>query len=193
MKEKEILQLLLSYLNKVLLELSNCLSKYPHFYRAKILLKHVIENIVENIEHDHLVDAIRDLRLILEIIVQTTYLHMKHRGDQKAIEHELSRREKTASIFNAKMITDIPGLHGVVKKDILKLYLKLAEYTHPTSKLLEVLTTKDLLKLQELALKTIDYTTYLLLVLCGKNYLDNKLVHEARKYNLERTSKYLGK
>lgn len=192
MKEKEIIQLL-RYLNEVLLELNNCLSKYPHFYRTRILLKHVIEDIMENIKYNHIVDTIRDLRLMLEIIVQTTYLHMKHKGDQKAIEQELSRREKTASIFNAKMITGIPGLHGVVKKDILKLYLKLAEYTHPTSKLLKVLTTKDFPKLRELATKTIDYTIYLLLTLCGKNYLSNKLIHEARKYNLERTSKYLGK
>jgi len=190
---KETIQLLLSYLNEVLLELDNCLNKYPHFYRAKILLKHVIENIMENVKHDHVVDAIRDLRLILEIIVQTIYLHMKHKGDQKGIERELLRREKTASIFNAKMITNIPGLHGVIKKDILKLYLKLAEYTHPTSKLLEALTIKDFSEPQELAVRTIDYSIYLLLMLCGKSYLSNELAHKARKYNLERTSKYLGK
>lgn len=184
---------LLNYMVAVLEELKEHLDKHPYLQRTHRLIELVVGNARRNIEQEHVIDYVRDLRLLLEIAVQTAYLYMKHRGDYKAIEGELRRREKTAATFNAKMITRTPGLHGVVKKRILGLYLKLAEYTHPTTRLVEVLEASNISGLEELTANTIDYTIYLLLVTCKAKRLSKELLLQARRYNLEKTLRYLEK
>lgn len=190
--DKQI-QELLNYIIMVLNELKDHFNQHPYLQRTCRLMELIVGNARRNIGQGHIVDYVRDLRLLLETAIQATYLYMKHRGDQKAIESELRRREKTATIFNAKMISRIPGLHGIIKRRILRLYLKLAEYTHPTNKLVEALATNNIPGLRELTTNTIDYVTYLLLITCKTRKLSEELLLQARRYNLEKTLRYLEK
>lgn len=159
--------------------------------RALMIVEKIVENAKGNLEQEHLLDYLRDLRLLLETCIQLSYLSLKHGDNVESALRELGRRRRTASIFNAKMITKMPLIHGSIKNRILHLYLELAEYSHPTERLLEVGETKD--KIVELTRSVVDYSIYTLLVAFNAKNYARDIVDEAKKYNLERTLKYLGK
>ncbi len=163
----------------------------PLTSRALMLAKKIIGNAKANLEQGHLLDYIRDLRLLLETCIQLSYLNLKHRGNVEAALRELSRRKKTASVFNAKMITKIPLIHGSIKTRVLQLYLELAEYSHPSERLLKVEEAKD--KIIEFTRSVVDYSIYILLVAFNAKDRARTIIDEAKKYNLERTLRYLGK
>ncbi len=163
----------------------------PLTNRALMLTKKIIDNARSNLEQGHLLDYIRDLRLLPETCIQVSYLNLKHRGNTESALRELSRRRKTASIFNAKMITKMPLVHGSIKNRVLQLYLELAKYSHPSERLLKVEESED--RVIEFTRSVVDYSVYILLIAFNAKDYARTIMDEAKKYNLERTLRYLGK
>jgi len=178
--------------------------KHNTIYESLIwgrLIPFLLEKLAKDVNEKRNIDIAFDLKLIIESAIQATYLLLKHKFNEANIRRELSRRTKTASIFTAKMITELPNTPGPIKKQILNIYLRISEYTHPTQKIMEkistIATTNSLdPDVRELIKETIDLTMYLFLRLYRKQVpaLTLSILNNlSYTYGLNRTKKYLSK
>ena len=178
--------------------------KYNTVYESLIwnkLIPLLMEKLAKDISERRNIDIAFDLKLIIESAIQATYLLLKHKFNEINIKRELSRRTKTASIFTAKMIAELPNTPGPIKKQILNIYLKISEYTHPTLRIMErisaMITLSDLdPDIRELIKETVDLTIYLLLRLYKEQVsaLTLSILNNlSYTYGLNRTKKYLSK
>ncbi len=98
------------------------------------------------------------LRLLLEASVQYAYYLLMGFS-----EHDLlslvARRERSYASFTATMVKRLKGVHGSRKKWILRTYLRLGEYTHPTTKVWSGALILD----EDLLVEALDAVTYVLL------------------------------
>ncbi len=189
------------------LELMNRDLKYITHYEELIWCKLVpmlLKKLVKDIDERIVANIAFDLKMLIESVVQATYLLLKHKFNEVSIRSELSRRTKTAATFTAKMITELPNTPGPIKRQILNMYLKVSEYTHPTLKLLErahlLLNTQSREDIEkeviEITKGVIDIVMYLYLRLYRKQIplialsIVNNLSYN---YSLSRTFKYLSK
>ena len=176
--------------------------KHNTIYESLIwirLIPSLLEKLAKDINEKRNIDIALDLKLIIESAVQATYLLLRHKFNEMNIRRELSRRTKTASIFTAKMITELPNTPGPIKKHILNIYLRISEYTHPSQKIMEktsvIIATNNLdPDIRELIKETIDLTIYLFLRLYRKRVpalVLSLLNNLSYTYGLNRTKKYL--
>ncbi len=195
---------------QLVLDIIKCLNlvhkdlKYNTVYESLIwnkLIPLLMEKLAKDISERRNIDIAFDLKLIIESAIQATYLLLKHKFNEINIKRELSRRTKTASIFTAKMIAELPNTPGPIKKQILNIYLKISEYTHPTLRIMErisaMITLSDLdPDIRELIKETVDLTMYLLLRLYKEQVsaLTLSILNNlSYTYGLNRTKKYLSK
>ncbi len=125
----------------------------------------------ENVSSGHIADVMRILKFILEAAVQSLYLFVKNNGDDEKIWRELRVRGRHATSFNARMIANLPDTPRQIRKDILKTYLAVAKYSHPTYEVLadpNILVVMKVLPkdILELLRQALDYVAYIALRLC---------------------------
>ncbi|RLG58585.1 hypothetical protein DRN86_05465, partial [Candidatus Geothermarchaeota archaeon] len=90
----------------------------------------------ENILRGHVVDSLHILKFIIEAAVQSLYLFVKNEGDEETIWRELRLRGKHATSFSVRMIINLPNTPGLIKKDMRRVYVEIAKYSHPTYEIL---------------------------------------------------------
>ncbi len=74
------------------------------------------------------------LKLMLETAVQHAYYDLIGVSDEEALKR-ITKRSRGAASFRATMIKGLKGVHGSRKNWMLKLYLALSEFTHPSDRL----------------------------------------------------------
>ena len=151
------------------------------------LIKKEVELMINNLKHNHHLDVARSLKLLLECGIQSLYLYSKYEGDSDKIFKELRRRSRLGVSFNMSMISRIPNLNPRVKKELVKTYLEVSKYVHPT---IELLNYEEGIALKQLITRSLDMTTYLACRICGKEKVlaVKSLILEL---GLERSAKYL--
>ncbi len=160
----------------------------------------------ENILRGHVVDSLHILKFIIEAAVQSLYLFVKNEGDEETIWRELRLRGKHATSFSVRMIINLPNTPGLIKKDMRRVYVEIAKYSHPTYEILrntiilaagEASSFKMVLELTKQAL---DYVAYLALRICKLRSclmhpeLSIESIHNyVCSMQLKRACKYVGK
>ena len=153
-----------------------------------------------------MVDSLRVLKFIIEAAVQSLYLLVKNEGNEEAIWRELRLRGKHATSFSVRMIVNLPNTSGLIKKDILRVYVEIAKYSHPTYKILSnpiILATEETSSFRmvlELTKQALDYVAYLALRICKLRSclmhpeLSIESIHNyVCSMQLKRACKYVGK
>ncbi len=175
---------------------SNCLVSTTYY--KDLWCKYVcseVQLVISNISLGHYVDALRGLKAVMEGSIQSLYYFTRYGLEEGAIAVEAKRRQRSATSFNIKMLGKIRGLHAKTKKDILKLYLKIAEFSHPTSKVIK-LSMKSREEVAREVIKEVindvcDYAAYSAVRLCGKEVVHPELIDELLARGFRRATKYL--
>ncbi len=175
---------------------SKCLSEYTYF--SDLWCRFVCSEVslmISNVSLGHYVDAVRGLKVVIEGSIQSLYYLSRYGLDDGAILAEVRRRQKSATSFNIKMLGKIRGLHSRVRKDLLKLYLKVAEFSHPTSKVIKLGSRGREAMAEELFNEVLrdvcDYVAYSAIRLCGKGSVPQELIDELMAMGFKRVIKYL--
>ncbi len=153
------------------------------------LVRSEVELMIKNLDQGHQKDVIRSLKLILECSIQSSYLYLKHGGNTDKILNELKRRDKLGTSFNMSMISRIPNLNPRIKKEIIRAYLDVSTYVHPTIKLIMNCEGRTI-PLQPLICRSLDIATYLACRLCGREITAN-IKNLVSELGFERCAKYL--
>ncbi len=74
------------------------------------------------------------LRIGLEAATQYAYYLLQSVGWTEALER-IRRRSRAAASFTATMIKRLRGVHGSRRRWILRVYLELGEYLHPSAEM----------------------------------------------------------
>ncbi|WFO74664.1 hypothetical protein J4526_06170 [Desulfurococcaceae archaeon MEX13E-LK6-19] len=104
------------------------------------------------------------LKIIYEVVGQETYYRLIGVGDDE-FQRILSKRSREYASFKTWMITKLKGVDGVTRKKLLRLYLTLSNYVHPSTRLYEGLEVDN-----ELILRAMDAIVYMI-TLGNNNYL----------------------
>jgi hypothetical protein len=125
------------------------------------------------------------LRLALESTVQYTYYKLLGVEWSEALKR-ISKRSRFAASFSATMIKELKGVHGSRKKWIMRVYLRLNEWLHPSIQMISLgginIVDWDLVR------EVLDVIAYLA-VLIGSN-IDYVL---ASRCGLEKTLRLLAR
>ena len=74
------------------------------------------------------------VKLALEIAVQRAYYALLGVGEEEALRR-ISVRSRGAASFTASMVKGLRGVHGSRKSWIMRVYLAVSEYVHPSRRL----------------------------------------------------------
>ena len=121
------------------------------------------------------------LKLAVETAVQHAYYSLQGVAFEEALPL-IRRRSRAAASFTATMVRRLKGVHGPRKAWVLKTYLRVAEYVHPSARLHEAGGEPGVD--EALFLGALDVVTYLEL-LAGV-HIDAEV---ARRCGLEKTLK----
>mgnify|MGYP000409697182 CR=1 FL=1 len=95
------------------------------------------------------------LKLLYETILQKAYYILQDISEEDFYKI-IRKRTKAYASFKATMITRLKGVNGVFKKKILKTYLKVSQYTHPSITIHKAYPRLD----YELILTILDHIIY---------------------------------
>ncbi len=104
------------------------------------------------------------LKVSYETAVQETYYKLIGVNSDE-FQRILSKRSREYASFKTWMITKLKGVDGVTRKKLLRLYLTLSNYTHPSARLYKGLEVDE-----ELILQVMDAIVYIV-TLGSSNYL----------------------
>ncbi len=127
------------------------------------------------------------LRLGLEAATQYAYYLLQGIDWDKALER-IRRRSRAAASFTATMIKRLRGVHGSRKHWILRVYLWLGEYLHPSAEMHAASGEPGLR--EELVREVLDAIAYLCLVAGREPLLQDGLVAGC---GLEKTGRLLAR
>ncbi len=74
------------------------------------------------------------LKLLLESIAQVVYYRLLGVEGQELLQR-VTRRSKAYASFTATMIARLRGVHASRRRWVMRVYLRLSEYTHPSTRL----------------------------------------------------------
>lgn len=154
--------------------------------------KEILPKFLKKILNFQLIDyeLIFYLRFIFETVIQFFYMKQKYNLNSEMIWKDLKIRENKGSSFSIRMITDMRDTPGIIKKEFLKHYLQLAEFLHPSYKVIQCVDLNkctDMNMIEQLILKTIDLILYIYLRVYG---VDQKICSLCHEYDLKRCLKF---
>ena len=154
---------------------------------------HQLRYAIKELSINHVLGFIRCLRYVFEVAIQVMFMKQKFNNNEDRIIKELKRREKLGTSFTLKMITNVREMAGTVKKELIRQYIRLTSYVHPTYTLythrniINKLDNDDVKIVEELFYKTIDSVLYIYMRLYN---VCEKLCELCIKHSLSRCSKY---
>ncbi len=175
--------------------LDKCDLRLTYYISLLKLMENEVTLMRENLRIKHYIDLLRSLKVVIEASIQLLYYFNKYGVSEEGVLREVRRREKSATTFNIKMINKIRDLHLSIKKEIVRTYLNISEFTHPTRSLLLIHEGKyaNREELQILLHKSTDIVTYCILRVCGTSIINDELMKLVNELGLERSLKYIGR
>jgi len=173
--------------------LSGCDLRLPYYTDMLKLMRSEVLLMFDNLRNNHYIDLLRSLKVVIEASIQLFYYFSKYGINEEGILREVKRRERSATTFNIKMVSKIRDLHLNIRKEIIKTYLAICEFTHPTRNLLLIHKRKSKKILHDFLRRSADIMTYCLLRVCGANLVNDDLLRMINRLGLERSMRYIGK
>ena len=186
----------LEFMSKLIIStLDKCDLKLTYYINLLKLMGNEVALMCENLRIKHYVDLLRSLKILIEASIQLLYYFSKYGVNEEGVSREVKRREKSATTFNIKMIGKIRDLHLSIKKEIIKTYLDISKFTHPTKNLLLIHERKhiDENELRTLLHRATDIVAYCILRVCRVSIVSNELLRAINELGLERSLKYIGR
>ncbi|RLE55288.1 MAG: hypothetical protein DRJ40_08890 [Thermoprotei archaeon] len=135
------------------------------------------------------------LRYCLEAVIQLHYFTWLASRRGIPIRELLAKYSRFGRAFWLKMIRDVPGLPGVYRKQLARVYIELAHYTHPSTESLALLSRTGPVpaRISDVARDVVDFVMYFLLHHVDEGSLRDLDPEEFSSLGLTRAAKYVAK
>lgn len=135
------------------------------------------------------------LRYCLESVIQLHYFTWLASRKGIPIRELLAKYSRFGRAFWLKMIRDVPGLPGVYRKQLARVYIELAHYTHPSTESLALLSRTEPIpaRISDVARDVVDFVIYLLLHHISEDSLRDLDPGALSSLGLTRAAKYVAK
>ncbi len=134
------------------------------------------------------------LRLSLEAAIQLHYLAWESSRQGSAVSSLLEEYSRRGRAFTLKMIRSVPGIPGVYRKQLARVYLKLTHMTHPSELALSIASNNSGIHpptILELVRDVLDFIIYLILHHVPRDKLSSIPHDTLAGLGFQRSLKYL--